>query len=157
MADTLDGDFINIPVPRQHVIKVYALLAQLEEAAADVSEGDETDEMTDVATAVWPVEDLRRFAETPTYTSENIGKVLDVLADRPGEYVSTTELERETGIRRLNLRGSFAALTRHTKKHYSGRGAMFTFAWGPTIGRTAEGHYLLSGEQAKAWKEARAA
>lgn len=160
MNDNTQSDLVPVAVPRQHLIAVYGFLAQLEGASAPVGHDVETVDAVDAddATEVtWPVEDLRRFAATPTATSSTIGKVLDVLAASPGDYLSTSELEEQTGVERKNLKGAFSALTRHINKHYDGRGWMLTFKWGPEIepGYPAEAHYTLSEDQASRWKEAR--
>ncbi|MDQ1305111.1 MAG: two-component system, OmpR family, response regulator [Actinomycetota bacterium] len=146
--------FVSVPVPLSYVIPVYELIARLAVAPPTEVDGDETEpeEVT------WPVEDLRRFAETPTTTSVTIGKVLDVLAASPGEYFSTSQLENLTGVPRSNLKGAFSALTRHLKAHYEARGWMLTFEWGPSLGAgyPVEAHYVLSHEQAERWLQARA-
>ena len=151
-------DLVQVAVPRQHLIAVYGLLAQLESSPEATSEAF-TDDVSELSEVVWPVADLRKFAGTPTATSVTIGKVLDELAKSKDTYLSTTELEERTGVARANLKGAFSALTRHIKKHYEDRGWMLDFIWGPSLGPDviAEGHYRLSAEQAARWEEARTA
>ncbi|GAB3286956.1 hypothetical protein [Kineosporia babensis] len=155
-ADQNDA-LVPVHVPRRYLSAVYGLIAKLDSAPTDGAQAEAED--TEAEEVTWPVEDLRRFAETPTATSVTIGKVLDVLAAKPGEYFSTTQLEQLTGVPRPNLKGAFSALTRHINKHYDGRGWMLTFWWGPQLGAgyPAEAHYVLSDEQATRWLEARAA
>ena len=164
MSDDSRDELVQVAVPRQHLMAVYGLLASLDgeptalvTATVTATEGREA-AAGDAEDETWPVEDLRRFAATPTATSATIGKVLDVLVAHPGDYLSTSELVEQTGIARGNLKGAFSALTRHINKHYDGRGWMLTFKWGPQLGPgyPAEGHYAVSEEQAARWKEARA-
>ena len=150
-------ELVGVKVPRRHLMAVYGFLATLDRRArADVdTEGTET-ETSEIR---WPVEDLRRFAKTPTTTSNTIGRVLDELADNPDEWVSTSALEAATGIPRSSLKGAFSALTRHLRAHYGGRDWMLADKRGPAIGPglPAEVHYMLTTEQAERWKDARAA
>lgn len=121
------------------------------------AEAEESDSAAD--RTPWTVDELRRFAGTPTATSHTIGKVLDTLADQPGTWMSTSDLERETEIPRANLKGAFASLTRHIHKHYPSQEWMLAFEWGPRLGPgfPAEGHYRLTHEQASRWHAARQA
>lgn len=159
MADSHEGNLVQVAVPRQHLIAVYGFLAQLEQEppGRDTPYWGGAGAPPDPST--WSVSDLRRFATTPTTTSSTIGKVLDVLAGSPGEYFSTSVLEKRTGVPRSNLKGAFSALTRHLKKHYPGLGWMLEWKWGPELGTEylAETHYRLTAEQADLWKAARAA
>jgi hypothetical protein len=154
---TAEGDLIMIPVPRKHLMAVYGFLAQLDRGDQTEEDSVEDDAEEDVP-FVWSVEDLRRFAETPTATSDTIGKVLDVLAAVPGEYLPTSDLEEKTGVPRNKLKGAFSALTRHINTHYDGQGWMLMWEWGSALGagHLAETHYMLNDEQAARWKEARA-
>ena len=153
MNDSPHPGLTMVPVPSQHVLAVYGFLTDLERSAAKPAATNHPSEEEPVE-VTWPVEDLRRFAATPTTTSVTIGKVMDVLAQEPGRYFSTTELEDKTGVPRNNLKGSFAALTRHLNKHYDGRDWMLTFRWGSPLG-LQEAHYTISEDQAARWKEAR--
>lgn len=157
MSDAPQDGLVLVPVPSTHVLAVYGLLTDLERSAA-ASKASSTALKEEPVEVAWPVKDLRRFAATPTTTSETIGKVMDVLAEEPGRYFSTSELEVKTGVARSNLKGAFAALTRHINKHYGGRGWMLTFKWGSHLGPgyPEEAHYTLSDDQADRWKEARA-
>lgn len=156
MTSTTEDALVPVHVPRQHLSAVYGFIASLDSADPIVIAGADD---SDPAEVIWPAEDLRRFAQTPSATSISIGKVLDVLAAAPGEYLSTTQLEDKTGVPRQNLRGAFSGLTRHVKAHYGARGWMLTYVWGPDLGPSypAESHYILSEEQAARWIEARTA
>lgn len=159
MNDTTDG-LVNVAVPREHLMAVYALLASLDgpgipQVVKSTRASEPRREATELG-SVWSVDDLRRFATTPTKTSGILVKVLNLLAKTPDTYVSTSDLERLTGVPRANLKGAFSALTRHLNKHYAGQKWMLAFQWGPAIGPDfpAEGHYKLTPEQAERWTEA---
>lgn len=158
MADTHESDLVQVAVPREHLLAVYGLLAQLGEASQEADTPYWGGAGAPPAPSTWSVADLQRFASTPSTTSTTIGKVLDLLAEKPGEYFSTSVLEEKTGVPRSKLKGAFSALTRHLKKHYKGLGWMLEWKWGPDLGagHLAETHYRLTPEQAARWKEARA-
>jgi hypothetical protein len=135
---------------------VYGYLARLESPVEETPATPQDATASAVPTKPWSVEDLKKFAETPNLTSRTIGKVLDVLANEPGKYFSTSDLESKTGVPRANLKGAFAGLGRHTNKFYPNRDSLFLFAWGPGLGPDfpAEGHYKFDEERAERWKEA---
>jgi hypothetical protein len=84
-------ELVGVKVPRRHLMAVYGFLATLDRRdRADVGHRGTETETSEIR---WPVEDLRRFAKTPTTTSNTIGRVLDELADNPDEWVSTSALE----------------------------------------------------------------
>ena len=155
--DAASDELVDVKVPRRHLMAVYGFLANLD--GRDRAEINSAEAQTEVSEIRWPVEDLRRFAKTPTTTSNTIGRVLDQLADNPDEWVSTSALEAATGIPRSSLKGAFSALTRHLRAHYGGRDWMLADKRGPAIGPglPAEVHYMLTTEQAERWKDARAA
>jgi hypothetical protein len=144
-------DPVSVPVPRRYLMDVYGFLADLSKTRANGNASGEA------ASVTWPVKDLRQFAKTSTKSTIAVTKVLDVLAEYPGEYISTSQLEVRTGVPRANLKGSFSGLTRHINSHYNQRGWMLEWRWGPDLGQDlpAETHYRLDPEVAAKWKEAR--
>jgi hypothetical protein len=152
-----EDSLVNVLVPARHLMEVYAFLGGLNGTAVTRSDASNTGSAAQVDSQVWSIDDLRRFALTPTKTSSTIGKVLDVLAEQPDAWVSTGALESATGVPRANLKGAFAALTRHLNAHYGGRDWMLRYHWGPSVDPSypAEAHYTLSTERAELWKEAR--
>ena len=150
-----EGD--DVKVPRRHVMAVYGFLANLD--GRDRAEIDPAQAQTEVNEIRWPVEDLRRFAKTPTTTSNTIGRVLDEPADHPDEWVSTTALEASPESPGITSR----ARSLHSRATFGPTTARAAGCWptggGPALGPglPAEVHYTLSTEQAERWKEARAA
>ncbi|GAB7192156.1 hypothetical protein NUM3379_28650 [Kineococcus sp. NUM-3379] len=158
---TREDDLVQVLVPRRHLTAVYAFIAE-REGALDVAvpapvPAPADDDAVVVDAVPWTVEDLRRFARTPSAMNVTLCKVLDVLAEDPGQYFATSDLEELTGIPRSNLRGAFSALTRHVRAHYSGRGWMLSRTWGPLLDpeNPLEACYRLDDEQAARWRQAR--
>lgn len=157
-------EYVSIPVPTHLVPDVYAFITQrlTGQPATDASSsGTDTaaEPVTDEAgypTLEWTVDDLTRLAATRTPGIVNIATVMDTLATSPGTWMSTTDLERDTGIPRFNLRGSMSALTRHVKAHYSRDNWPFTFGWGTSIGMNdAQAYYRIDPATADRWTEIR--
>lgn len=157
MVEDANEELVEVSVPRRHLIAVYGLLARLEgERSASPSAAEQDGDEQPAGDMPWSVEDLRRFAKTQTATSVTIRKVLDVLAEAPGTFVSTSRLEKVTGVPKANLKGAFSGLSRHVRKFYPNRVPMTVFAWGTHMGPgvPAEAHYMLDQERAATWKEA---
>ena len=146
-----DLDVVMVPVPKRDLVKVYEFISSLHRGETMTEDRDQT------PTTPWTVAELRRFATSGSTTNITIGRVLDALADAPGTYLSTSDLEVKTGVPRANLKGSMSALTRHINKHYPGHGWMFTFRWGTHLGpdHPAEAHYALDEVAAQLWLDAR--
>lgn len=157
MTDETNDELVEVSVPRRHLIAVYGLLAELEGARHASGPGAELSVDGQPAGEIpWSADDLKRFASTPTATSFTIRQVLDVLAEEPGKFFSTSTLEQRTGIPRANLKGAFSGLSRHVRKYYPNRVPMTVFAWGTNMGPDvpAEAHYMLDEERAATWKQA---
>ena len=156
---TADTELVQVLVPRRHLTAVYALIAE-REGAFDVPSSPAaagSDEVVAVDAVPWERADLLRFARTPSPMNVTLCRVLDVLAEDPGQYFATSDLEELTGIPRGSLRGAFSALTRHLRAHYAGRGWMLSRAWGPLLDpeNPAEACYRLTEDQARRWLEVR--
>ncbi|PPK93857.1 hypothetical protein CLV92_109134 [Kineococcus xinjiangensis] len=171
--NTQEDELVQVLVPRKHLTAVYALIAQRDGALPPDEQAEvatpaapavpapavpaPADDAAHVAAVPWEREDLQRFARTPHAMNTTLCAVLDVLADDPGQYFATSDLEEATGISRGSLRGAFSALTRHLRVHYEGRGWMLSRAWGPTLDprNPAEACYRLTADQAERWRAAR--
>jgi len=161
MIDLAEG-LAYVPVPASHLQEVYSLLAELTGASAvDVAiKGSPLPGGTvggALGNATWTAAELAQLGSGTTATTKLVSRVMDVLAEQPGERYSTTDLVERLGVARNSLRGALAALTRHVKKHYPDHSWPFGWAWGGTLGEgfEAEMYYSLNPETAATWAEAR--
>ena len=152
--EVADEELVQVAVPREYLLAVYGLLAQL---SAQSQQKDVDYDFHGANESEWSVADLKRFASRKIRSIEIIGQVLDVLAPQPEVWVSTTELEEKTGVPRANLKGAFSALTRHLNAYFAGRGWMMNTSWGMSLGldHLPEVHYRMTSEQAARWLESR--
>ncbi|MGY0067997.1 hypothetical protein ACWZEH_14450 [Streptomyces sp. QTS137] len=157
-----DQQFIPVPVPAQHVTRVYALLAELDLEEGEMSsplpggtQGAEPD-------GSWPVEEWTEnpgsLIATDLPSIQRVAAMLDFLAAEPERAYSTTVLVEGINLDRGQIRGALAAFTRHLHAHY-GRGnwpMKFERATDPESTYPAEASYPLDKENAARWQEARA-
>ncbi|MGI5401960.1 hypothetical protein ACQEVG_21450 [Streptomyces sp. CA-135486] len=156
-------EFISVPVPREHVTKVYAYLAQLSGTARLPSESPvdgeaEVEEDGKYPYVEWSVEDLRDLTAAQLSSVQTVAGVLDVLAEQPGNRVSYTSLVDRLAVERNQLRGSLAAFTRVVHKHYRRRNWPMTWVEGASQNPEfkSEFFYTVSETIAERWKEVRA-
>ena len=150
-------ELVGVKAPRRYLMAVYGFLATLDRRArADIdTEGTET-ETSDIR---WPVEDLRRFAKTPTTTATPSGgcstnwPTTPTSGCRPAR--SRQPLESLVAASRARSRRSRATFGRTT----GGATGCWPTSGGQRSGPAspAEVHYMLTTEQAERWKDARAA
>ena len=153
-----DTELVPVLVPKHYVLKVYGFLAQLD-AIGSADDGEDDGSPLPGGTiggadkpqwTPWTEADLRRFAATGSPTTTLIARVLDVLAARRNDKVSTTELVQRLDVDREKLRGSLSALTRHIKAHYGRRNWPMKFEWNGT-----EATYQIYPEVADLWNAIR--
>ncbi|RKN50342.1 hypothetical protein D7223_00560 [Micromonospora endolithica] len=153
-----DSDVVMVAVPVAYVAHVARLLAELDAEAKPrpVPRGPLRPKEQPPARP-WPVEDLRRLSTGRSLTHRTVIQVLDALARRPGELLSSPELAAEAGTTRDKIVGAFAGLTRLLKAHYDfpALGLPFTRVAGGPEGRPPEMFYRLDEEQAMRWRQAR--
>ncbi|MFD3926547.1 hypothetical protein [Streptomyces sp. NPDC058614] len=154
-----DLEFINVPVPREHVTKVYAFLAQLSgtaEAPADGDAGTEGDGKYPYVE--WSVEDLRKLPTIQMPSVQTVVGVLDALAEQPGRQLSYTYLVERLAVERKQLQGSLAAFTRYIHKHFRRRNWPLAWAEAPTENPEykTEYFYTMDKDTAERWQEVRA-
>jgi hypothetical protein len=155
-----DSEYVYVPVPRQFVPEVQAYIVELSAAASKAAEPEpEVKALGEQLTEQWTVELLRQLSETQLSSTRNVSRVLDVLAEQPGDYVSTASLVESLDVDRNQLRGALSAFTRHLNKHYDGR--YWPMTWverlSPSPDYRMEFFYTVDGTIAERWKEARAA
>jgi hypothetical protein len=108
----------------------------------------------------WAVEDFVLLLRDPRASAQQIGAVLDVLAEDPGTYLSTSDLVGLTGMSRNQLRGTFSGFSRvcQTLRPDTAFWWPIEWTWGPSnhAGRGRETFYQMSSTVAERWKQARA-
>lgn len=158
MTDQPDGTgsrrFVSLPVPEEDAIDVMELVVQREAARRAERSAPRVESAT--SESRWSVEQLARLAAGLTATTRTVAAILDVLSEVPEVWIPTTQLELETGIPRLRIKGALAKLQRHLDRHYPGRKWPFQWRWGGDDG-LAEAHYCVPPDTAAAWKQVRAA
>jgi hypothetical protein len=152
--DANEPTFVPVMVPAHLVTDVYRFIAQ-QEAVTPIGESPALDE--NGAGAAWPPELLAKLSGSQFESMRRLGLVMDALAERPEEWIPTTELIDATGLSRQELQPIWRKLTRHLDKHYSGIGWPVEAQWGPNYNHpTAQTYYMVRSEQAKRWKRVRA-
>ncbi|MEU5124704.1 hypothetical protein [Streptomyces mobaraensis] len=151
--------FISVPVPSQHVTRVYALLAELAGTTTAPSVGGSAAPLEDGEWPYveWSPQDLRKLAEDPRESVRVVTDVLDILAKQPGGRVSYTSLVELLDVDRKRLRGVLSAFTRVVHKHYGRRNWPMTWVEAPSDGAEfkSEFYYTVSETIAARWREVR--
>ncbi|MFI1149824.1 hypothetical protein [Streptomyces sp. NPDC020817] len=151
-----DSEYVYVPVPRQFVPEVQAYVVQLSAEAA--GRGDAEERPTgETLSEQWTVEVLRRLSQTRLSSTQSVGKLLDVLAEHPGDYVSTTRLVELLDMDRTQLRGALSAFSRHVKKHFDRRPWPMTWIeqLSPSPDYKTEFFYTVDATVAQHWQQAR--
>lgn len=66
----------------------------------------------------WPESALRRLAEGFTTTTQRWAKAMDVCAEVPGEWLTTTEVAERAGMNTKDWRDAPRKMTQHLRHHY---------------------------------------
>ena len=111
----------------------------------------------------WSKEDLHRFAASTTATTERFTRLMDICADKPGEWVSSEEVAEALGITLNEWRAACRKLPPHLTKHYADAprradGAVerpMVFLAGRNRGVRDQLYVTLTAEQAKRWRAVR--
>ncbi|GAA2656649.1 hypothetical protein [Streptomyces vastus] len=155
-----DQEFISVPVPREHVTKVYAFLAELAGTAESASGGEAVAEADGKYPYVeWSLEDLRRLPKTRMASVQTAVGVMDILAERPGSKMSYTSLSDLLGLKPKQLQGALAAFTRHIHKEYGRRNWPLEWAEAAATDNPdfrTESFYTMDESIARLWKDVRA-
>lgn len=139
--------FINVPVPADRVAEVYRLLSE-----DHPTQESGSDELT------WTVEELREIANSSVESLVRVTAILDTLSAQPGVSTSLTQLAKETGYSRSELKGGLSGFTRWMNTQW-GEGDPWPMdvTGGPsqTRGLTREAYYTINQTMADAWHSAR--
>ena len=97
----------------------------------------------------WTVADLAalgRIANVVTRTA------LDLCAERPGSYVSLTEIVEAAGVTRPVARGHLAGLTMVVKRRFGRRNWPFSIQW--AVDGSSQAFYTITPSAAGRWRDA---
>lgn len=114
-------EFVSVPVPVEHVTKVYELIARLDGGGGPNAPSDEPS--GNGGGSRGPL--TRALVERMFRESESGGTqrgLMEYLADRPGEWVGTLEVAEALGLAngRHSLAGSLGAFGRRADHRYGG-------------------------------------
>lgn len=163
-------EIVMVPVPRRLLPKVYRTLSEgmSEEASAPVESApepadpdeDEEEESGGYVrhsridwTDVKNCKKLRAGVNAAGYVNE-IDKMLDYLASRPGEWVPFSEIADAVGRTRDQLQGDTRSLTRIIKKVFGKDKGWNDWPIDKEWGKSGESQrdYRMTAEIAKAWR-----
>lgn len=135
-------NYIQVPVPEEHVPEVIALLADLNRGVERPSEQADPGDRLDAPLVVTMYVDSERRHR----------QLLDLLASRAGEWLYTSELADALSVSSgsKGMAGVFGAFGRRAKHRYGGAKPWET-EWDPIQG---EAKYRMS-PQVAAWLDAR--
>jgi hypothetical protein len=104
------------------------------------------------------VAELRRFATGRSKSHGTVLKVLDLLAGRPGEWLSAEAICVEVGVSRHRFGGALAGMTRMLRAHptFCELGMPMNRYVTGSLDDRAGTFYWLTPEQARQWQLARA-
>jgi hypothetical protein len=146
-------EFVNVAVPAEHVLKVYALISELE--GKSLSGQDAGTIAGDVNDESWHSEDLRRLRASPWESVRRVAQVMNALAEAPHKAFSLSELSEATGLSRGELKGGFSGFTRWVKREFDHDSRGWPFEWSvgaPThSGVQSEFYYLMEKDMAVKW------
>jgi hypothetical protein len=143
-----NDEFIQVPVPRQYVTKVYELVARLDADGTPEAEASGRDDREDGVLTQALVWRIYRESEDPHK------RLLEFLADHPDQWLSSQAVADGLGLEhgRRSLAGSLGAFGRRAEHRYSGQ-KPFESLWD---GETYQSRLRMSQEVA-AWIEEAAA
>ncbi len=106
----------------------------------------------------WTSEDLQRIARGKFFTTQVLTEILDVLAEKPGDWLTSAELAAATGREANTIKRIWTHVGRHINKRYEGLPWPLEAKWGLNFdpARKAVVYYRTTAEQAAAWTSARA-
>lgn len=159
VTDGVGSDLVHIAVPVAYVRHVAALLAELDRQGGTPRPPARTTRPAPPELAAgWSVAELRRFATGRSKSHRTVLRVLDLLADQPGEWLSAEAICAAVGVSRHRLGGALAGVTRMLRSHpdFRERGMPINRYVTGSLDDRAGTFYWLTPEQAQQWKLARA-
>jgi hypothetical protein len=145
--------FVNIPVPVEHVTKVYALLGKLADGGSDDNNADASGGRQ-LAFEGWTEEDLERLSRSPQASVQRIAKMLDLLSKSPGQPIAYTDIVKSLQLTRGELQGALSGFSRWIRKNWGdddGWPMATTYRDAQTEDQAYETYYLVTATTASRW------
>ena len=146
-------NFVNIPVPVEHAMKVYALLGKLADSGSDDSNVDASGDH-ELAFGGWTEEDLERLSKSPQESVQRIAKMLDLLSKSPGQPITYTAIVESLHLTRGELQGALSGFTRWMRKNWGHDGGWpmtVSYRYVQTKDQASESCYMVTAVIAKRW------
>lgn len=145
--------FVNVPVPVQHVTKVYALLVKLADDESDESNlGASRDRQ--LTSSGWTKEELERLSKSPQASVQRVAKMLDLLSKSPGQPIAYTYLVESLHLTRGELQGALSGFSRWIHKNWGDHDGWpmdVSYRDAQTGDQAAESYYTMSPDTADLW------
>jgi hypothetical protein len=110
-------NFVNIPVPVEHVAQVYVLLGKLA-AGESIDSNAIADAGKQLPFGGWTEENLELLSKSQQTSIQRIAKMLDLLAESPGQPVSYGDIAESLHLSRGELQGALSGFTRWIRKNW---------------------------------------
>lgn len=162
MATADDEELVSLAIPAQYVEQVARLIARLEaeekqrRTPAEPEHPGRGRRPATQLSGAWTSTDLQRLIAGRGATHQTVFQILDVLAERPDEHLSTAQVCDAIGEPKDRIKGAMAGLTRVVKAHfaYDKLGLPLNRE---VIPETRQVFYWLTMDQAVRWQAARTA
>jgi hypothetical protein len=145
--------FVNIPVPTEHVMKVYALLGKLADGGSDDSNVDANGDRQ-LAFGAWTEEDLERLSSSQQASVQRVAKMLDLLSKSPGQPIAYTDIVKSLHLTRGELQGALSGFSRWIRKNWGnddGWPMAVTYRDAQTEDQASESYYMVTAATASRW------
>lgn len=145
--------FVKIPVPVQHVTKVYELLGRLGDGETNDSNVDTADE-SQLAFGGWTEEELERLSSSPQASVERIAKMLDLLSKSQGQPIAYTDIAKALHLTRGELQGALSGFSRWIRKNWGdddGWPMVVSYRDAQTDDQESETYYMVTAATANRW------
>ncbi|GGM13296.1 MULTISPECIES: hypothetical protein [Micromonospora] len=158
MPDGAGPELVHIAVPAAYLPHVAALLAELDGWGEAVRPVPRQPRPQPPESVQWPVADLRRFASGRSKSHGTVLRMLDLLATRPGQWLSAEEVCATIRVPRQQLGGALAGVSRMLRSHpgYRDLGLPLNRYVPSSLDGETGTFYWLGPEQARRWRQIRA-
>jgi hypothetical protein len=151
-------DFVSIPVPVQHVAKVYSLLGKLADSESDDSNADASGDRK--SPLGWAKEDFDRLSNSTQASVQRIAQMLDMLSESPDKPVAYTHIALSLHLSRGELQGALSGFSRWIRKNWSdedgwGWPMEVVYRDAQTEDQSSESYYRLDAATADLWRTVR--